>query len=58
MGFIANPNPQIRKLALENLVPYSTEEPSIFKADQFTPIKNLKLLVKDHPVSYLIYDYG
>jgi hypothetical protein len=50
VGFIANPNPQIRKLAIENLVPYSTEQPDIFKADQLTPIKNLKILIRDHPV--------
>jgi hypothetical protein len=51
VGFIANPNPQIRLLATENLVPYSISEPSVFKADSLQPVKNLKLLVKDHPVS-------
>lgn len=50
VGFIANPNPQIRLLATENLVPYSTSQPSIFKVDNLQPVKNLKLLVKDHPV--------
>ncbi|KAI1877163.1 uncharacterized protein JN550_001235 [Neoarthrinium moseri] len=49
VGFIANPNPQIRLLATENLVPYSTSEPSIFKVENLQPVKNLKLLVKDHP---------
>ncbi|ETS82628.1 hypothetical protein PFICI_04504 [Pestalotiopsis fici W106-1] len=49
VGFIANPNPQIRLLATENLVPYSTSQPSIFKVDNSQPVKNLKLLVKDHP---------
>ncbi|KAM4060364.1 hypothetical protein HRG_002066 [Hirsutella rhossiliensis] len=49
VGFIAHPNPQIRLAATENLVPYSTVEPAIFKADGLKPVKNLKLLVKDHP---------
>lgn len=51
VGFIAHPNPQIRLAAAENLVPYSTAEPAIFKAEELKPIKNLKLLIKDHPVS-------
>ncbi|KJZ77947.1 hypothetical protein HIM_02584 [Hirsutella minnesotensis 3608] len=49
VGFIANPNPQVRLLATENLVSYSTAETAIFKADDFKPVKNLKLLIKDHP---------
>ncbi|KAH6660407.1 hypothetical protein BKA67DRAFT_547939 [Truncatella angustata] len=49
VGFIANPNPQIRLLATEHLLPYSTADPSIFKVDNLQPVKNLKLLVKDHP---------
>ncbi|PFH57314.1 hypothetical protein XA68_15227 [Ophiocordyceps unilateralis] len=49
VGFIANPNPQIRLAATENLVPYSTAEPALFKADGLKPIWNLKLLVRDHP---------
>ncbi|KAK8118921.1 DNA-binding protein hgh1 [Apiospora kogelbergensis] len=49
VGFIANPSQQIRLVAIENLVPYSLSQPDIFKADKFVPIKNLKLLVKDHP---------
>jgi len=51
VGFIAHGNPQIRQVALENLVPYSTTQPSLFKADQLLPVKNLKVLVRDHPVS-------
>lgn len=51
MGFIAHPNPQIRAVALQNLVPYSLTEPSVFKTSQLQPIKNLKFLVKDNPVS-------
>jgi len=50
VGFIAHSNPQIRQIAVENLAPYSTAQPSIFKSDQLLPIKNLKLLVRDHPV--------
>lgn len=51
VGFIANPNPQIRLLATENLVSYSTSDLGVFKAENLQPVKNLKLLVKDHPVS-------
>jgi hypothetical protein len=50
VGFIAHPNPQIRKLAAENLVPYSTEQPSIFKAEELLPVKHLKFLIRDIPV--------
>lgn len=49
VGFIAHPNPQIRLTATENLVPYSTAQPSIFKVDELRPVKNLKVLVRDHP---------
>ncbi|KAG6009410.1 hypothetical protein E4U54_008559, partial [Claviceps lovelessii] len=49
VGFIAHANPQIRLAATENLVPYSTAEPAIFKTDDLKPIKHLKLLVRDHP---------
>ncbi|KAK2589930.1 Protein hgh1 [Conoideocrella luteorostrata] len=49
VGFIAHSNPQIRLLATQNLVPYSTDEPAIFKAEELTPIKNLKLLIRDQP---------
>jgi hypothetical protein len=48
VGFIAHPNPQIRQLAIVNLVPYSTSEPAVFKAENLQPIKNLRLLVRDH----------
>lgn len=51
MGFITDPNPQVRVVALEHLVPYSTTEPAIFKTEDLKPIKNLKLLVRDLPVS-------
>lgn len=36
--------------ATENLVPYSKSFPSIFKSGQCTPIKDLKLLIKDYAV--------
>ncbi|KAK4146798.1 protein HGH1 [Dichotomopilus funicola] len=49
VGFIAHPNPQIRKVATENLVPYSTEQPSIFKTEELLPVKHLKFLIRDHP---------
>ncbi|KAK4176712.1 hypothetical protein QBC36DRAFT_387281 [Triangularia setosa] len=49
VGFIAHPNPQIRLVAIENLVPYSVSEPSIFKTENLTPVKHLKFLIRDHP---------
>ncbi len=36
--------------AAENLVPYSKSFPSIFKSGQCTPVKDLKLLIKDYAV--------
>lgn len=50
MGFIAHPNPQIRQVAIENLVPYSATQPAIFKTDELLPIKHLKFLIRDQPV--------
>ncbi|KAL6855824.1 hypothetical protein J3F83DRAFT_753636 [Trichoderma novae-zelandiae] len=47
VGFIAHPNPQIRAVAIENLVPFSESEPSIFKTEQLKPVKHLKFLVRD-----------
>jgi len=49
VDFIIHPNPQIRLLAAEGLIPYSLSQPSIFKADNFKPVENLKKLIKDHP---------
>jgi hypothetical protein len=37
--------------AVENLVPYSLSQPAIFKTNEFLPIKDLKLLVRDYKVS-------
>jgi hypothetical protein len=52
VGFIAHPNPQIRQLAIENLVPYSIGQPSIFKAEELKPVKHLKFLIRDQPVRF------
>lgn len=51
VGFIASPNPMVRQIALDSLIPYSINQPSIFKADDLLPVKNLKPLIRDHPVS-------
>lgn len=37
-------------IATENLVVYSKTQPQIFKTGQLTPIKDLKVLVKDYAV--------
>jgi hypothetical protein len=50
VGFIASPNPQIRMLAAEGLIPYSVSQPAIFKTENLLPVKNLTLLTQDHPV--------
>ncbi|CAK7268862.1 Protein hgh1 [Sporothrix epigloea] len=49
VGFIGHESPQIRLLAVENLVPYSTSQPSIFKVNDLEPVHELKILVADHP---------
>ncbi|KAI9726183.1 MAG: hypothetical protein M1828_001856 [Chrysothrix sp. TS-e1954] len=49
VGFLHHGNTEIRRTAIENLVGYSKAQPSIFKTDQLTPVKDLKLLVKDYP---------
>ncbi|KAG7129664.1 Protein HGH1 like protein [Verticillium longisporum] len=49
VGFIASASPQIRLLAFENLIPYSTTHPAIFKTENLLPVKNLTLLTQDHP---------
>ncbi|KAL9942626.1 hypothetical protein D7B24_004524 [Verticillium nonalfalfae] len=49
VGFIASASPQIRLLAVENLIPYSTTHPAIFKTENLLPVKNLTLLTQDHP---------
>ncbi|KAL8678423.1 MAG: hypothetical protein Q9186_005231 [Xanthomendoza sp. 1 TL-2023] len=47
--FLHHGNTQIRQIAAENLIPYSKTQPAIFKTGQLTPIRDLKLLVKDYP---------
>ncbi|KAF2761104.1 DUF383-domain-containing protein [Pseudovirgaria hyperparasitica] len=47
--FLHHGNTQIRQIAAENLVGYSQAQPSIFKTGELTPVKDLKLLVKDYP---------
>ncbi|MCJ1405367.1 hypothetical protein MMC11_008594 [Xylographa trunciseda] len=46
--FLHHGNTQIRQVAVENLLPYSKTQPAIFKINQLTPVKDLKLLVKDY----------
>jgi hypothetical protein len=36
--------------ACENLVPYSSSQPSVFKTGQLLPVRDLKLLVRDYDV--------
>ncbi|KAI9818681.1 MAG: hypothetical protein M1832_004156 [Thelocarpon impressellum] len=47
--FLHHPNPQLRQIAIENLEGYSLSQPAIFRTADFTPIKDLKLLVRDKP---------
>ncbi|KAK5169396.1 Protein hgh1 [Saxophila tyrrhenica] len=47
--FLHHGNTQVRQIAVENLVPYSTSQPSIFKRHQLLPINDLKLLIRDYP---------
>ncbi|KAM3421682.1 hypothetical protein BST61_g2067 [Cercospora zeina] len=46
--FLHHGNTQIRQIAADNLVGYSTSQPSLFKRNQLEPIKDLKLLIKDY----------
>ncbi|KAL2863100.1 protein HGH1 [Aspergillus lucknowensis] len=46
--FLHHGNAQIRQIACENLVGYSTSNLEIFKRDQMLPIRDLKLLVLDY----------
>jgi hypothetical protein len=45
--FLHHGNTQIRQIACENLVGYSST-PSIFKTNQLLPVRDLKLLVRDY----------
>jgi hypothetical protein len=49
--FLHHGNTQIRQVAAEHLVGYSTAQPAIFKSSQLAPVNDLKLLVKDYSVS-------
>ncbi|KAK3112998.1 Protein hgh1 [Teratosphaeriaceae sp. CCFEE 6253] len=46
--FLHHGNTQIRQIATENLVGYSTTQPSLFKRNQLEPVRDLKLLIKDY----------
>ncbi|KAL4959183.1 protein HGH1 [Aspergillus stella-maris] len=46
--FLHHGNTQIRQIACENLVGYSSSKPEIFKRHQLLPIQDLKLLVRDY----------
>ncbi|KAL9109954.1 MAG: hypothetical protein Q9227_005477 [Pyrenula ochraceoflavens] len=46
--FLHHGNTQIRQIACENLVGYSTAQPSLFKSNQLLPVRDLKLLVRDY----------
>ncbi|KAI1426532.1 hypothetical protein F5Y12DRAFT_741431 [Xylaria sp. FL1777] len=49
VGLVVDPNPQVRVIAAEHLVPYSISQPDIFKSENLKPVHNLKLLIKDLP---------
>ncbi|KAJ5152830.1 Protein HGH1 [Penicillium canariense] len=46
--FLHHGNTQIRQIACENLVGFSTAQPSLFKRHQLLPVRDLKLLAKDY----------
>ncbi|ERF76676.1 hypothetical protein EPUS_02215 [Endocarpon pusillum Z07020] len=46
--FLHHGNSQIRQIACENLLGYSTTNPDIFKRHQLLPVRDLKLLVRDY----------
>ncbi|KAL1980049.1 hypothetical protein VTN96DRAFT_4695 [Rasamsonia emersonii] len=46
--FLHHGNTQIRQVACENLVGFSTAQPSLFKRQQLVPVRDLKLLVRDY----------
>lgn len=46
--FLHHGNTRIRQTAAKNLLPYSKTQPTIFKSAQLTPVKDLKVLVKDY----------
>ncbi|GAB7339467.1 hypothetical protein MBLNU457_6092t1 [Dothideomycetes sp. NU457] len=46
--FLHHGNTEIRQIAAENLVGYSTAQPSLFKYNNLEPIKDLRLLVRGY----------
>ncbi|OQO01264.1 hypothetical protein B0A48_12817 [Cryoendolithus antarcticus] len=46
--FLHHGNKDIRQIATENLVGYSTAQSSLFKRNELEPIRDLKLLIKDY----------
>lgn len=51
--FLHHGNTQIRQIAAEELVGYSTAQPALFKRNQLEPVKDLKLLIKDYtPIAH------
>ncbi|KAB8228215.1 hypothetical protein BDV23DRAFT_161247 [Aspergillus alliaceus] len=46
--FLHHGNTQIRQIACENLVGFSTAQPNLFKRHQLLPVRDLKLLVRDY----------
>ncbi|RAH45870.1 protein HGH1 [Aspergillus brunneoviolaceus CBS 621.78] len=46
--FLHHGNTQIRQIACENLVGFSTAQPELFKRQQLLPVRDLKLLVRDY----------
>ncbi|PSK55881.1 Protein HGH1 [Elsinoe australis] len=47
--FLHHGNTQIRQIAAENLLGFSTAKQDLFKRNQSEPIRDLKLLIKDYP---------
>lgn len=50
IGFVSHPNAQVRLAANEAAVPYSLSDPAVFKVNDHLPVRNLKVLLRDHPV--------
>ncbi|KAE8362476.1 hypothetical protein BDV27DRAFT_131397 [Aspergillus caelatus] len=46
--FLHHGNTQIRQIACENLLGFSTAQPNLFKRHQLLPVRDLKLLVRDY----------
>ncbi|KAJ6001677.1 hypothetical protein N7499_002462 [Penicillium canescens] len=46
--FLHHGNSQIRQIACENLVGFSTAQPDLFKRQQLLPVRDLKLLARDY----------